>query len=78
MICRLQDLSGYGIFLAGVKEFVAAFPDSAFQSPLVQLMVENGREGTEDMFYFPLENIARIQIKGNQTLKTFKVIWLPK
>lgn len=52
MICRLQDLSGYGIFLAGVKEFVAAFPDRAFQSPLVQLMVENGREGTEDTCIF--------------------------
>jgi len=47
MLCRLQDLTGYGIFLAGVEEFVAAYPDRAFQSPLVQLMVENGREGTE-------------------------------
>ncbi|KAJ8555369.1 hypothetical protein K7X08_012865 [Anisodus acutangulus] len=45
---QLQDLSGYGIFLAGVKEFVAAFPDRAFQSPLVQLMVENGREGKKN------------------------------
>lgn len=54
MICRLQDVSGYDIFLAGVKEFVAAFPGRAFQSPLVQLMVENGRKGTEDISIFHL------------------------
>ncbi|PHT40617.1 Glyoxysomal fatty acid beta-oxidation multifunctional protein MFP-a [Capsicum baccatum] len=45
---QLQDVSGYGIFLAGVKEFAAAFPGRAFQSPLVQLMVENGREGKKN------------------------------
>lgn len=67
MICRLQDLSGYGIFLAGVKEFVAAFPDRAFQSPLVQLMVENGREGTEDTCIFHLTFGLKIFfLKGNK------------
>lgn len=67
MLWRLQDLSGYGIFLAGVEEFVAAYPDRAFQSPLVQLMVENGREGTERTHLcFPLnswlESISQIHI----------------
>ncbi|XP_031102357.1 peroxisomal fatty acid beta-oxidation multifunctional protein-like [Ipomoea triloba] len=45
---QLFDLSGYGIFLAGVGQFVAAFPDRTFQSPLVQLMIENGRTGKKD------------------------------
>ncbi|XP_019183757.1 PREDICTED: peroxisomal fatty acid beta-oxidation multifunctional protein-like [Ipomoea nil] len=45
---QLFDLSGYGIFLAGVRQFAAAFPDRTFQSPLVQLMVENGHTGKKD------------------------------
>ncbi|XP_031103584.1 peroxisomal fatty acid beta-oxidation multifunctional protein AIM1-like [Ipomoea triloba] len=45
---QLFDLSGYSTFLAAVGQFVAAFPDRTFQSPLVQLMVENGHSGKKD------------------------------
>ncbi|KAL3498435.1 hypothetical protein ACH5RR_041167, partial [Cinchona calisaya] len=42
---QLQDLSGYGVYLAGLKEFIAAYGERSFQSPLVQLMVDSGRAG---------------------------------
>lgn len=44
---RLQDLAGYGVALAVGKEFASAFPDCTFQSPLVDLMVKSGRNGTQ-------------------------------
>lgn len=44
---RLQDLAGYGVALAVGKEFASAFPDRTFQSPLVDLMVKSGRNGTQ-------------------------------
>nr|GLL38099.1 peroxisomal fatty acid beta-oxidation multifunctional protein-like [Ipomoea trifida] len=45
----LFDLSGYSTFLAAVGQFVAAFPDRTFQSPLVQLMVENGHSDLDSL-----------------------------
>ncbi|CAO2841917.1 unnamed protein product [Amaranthus hypochondriacus] len=42
---QLQDLAGYGVALAVGKEFCAAFPDRTFSSPLVELLVKNGRNG---------------------------------
>lgn len=42
---QLQDLAGYGVALAVGKEFADAFPDRTFRSPLVQLLVNNGRNG---------------------------------
>ncbi|KAL5975948.1 hypothetical protein ACLOJK_020277 [Asimina triloba] len=42
---HLQDVAGYGVALAVGKEFSAAFPDRTFGSPLVKLLVENGRNG---------------------------------
>ncbi|XP_011048390.1 PREDICTED: peroxisomal fatty acid beta-oxidation multifunctional protein AIM1 isoform X2 [Populus euphratica] len=42
---QLQDLSGYGVALAVGKEFANAFPDRTFQSPLIDLLVKNGRNG---------------------------------
>lgn len=44
-ICRLQDLAGYGVFLATAKEFADSFPDRTFKSPLVELLVKSGRNG---------------------------------
>ncbi|KAL2929183.1 Peroxisomal fatty acid beta-oxidation multifunctional protein AIM1 [Bienertia sinuspersici] len=42
---QLQDLAGYGVALAVAKEFQAAFSDRIFNSPLVELLVKNGRNG---------------------------------
>ncbi|XVE70435.1 hypothetical protein DITRI_Ditri10aG0072500 [Diplodiscus trichospermus] len=42
---QLQDLTGYGVALAVGKEFSEAFPDRTFVSPLVELLVKNGRNG---------------------------------
>ncbi|XP_057545664.1 peroxisomal fatty acid beta-oxidation multifunctional protein AIM1-like [Amaranthus tricolor] len=42
---QLQDLTGYGVALAVGKIFRAAFPDRTFTSPLVDLLVKNGRNG---------------------------------
>lgn len=42
---QLQDLAGYGVYLAVGKEFATAFPDRSFLSPLVELLMESGRNG---------------------------------
>ncbi|XP_010254066.1 PREDICTED: peroxisomal fatty acid beta-oxidation multifunctional protein AIM1 [Nelumbo nucifera] len=42
---QLQDLAGYGVALAVGKEFATSFPDRAFKSPLVDLLVKSGRNG---------------------------------
>ncbi|KAF9615857.1 hypothetical protein IFM89_026745 [Coptis chinensis] len=42
---QLQDLAGYGVALAVGKEFVSAFGDRTFRSPLVELLVKSGRNG---------------------------------
>ncbi|KAF9662538.1 hypothetical protein SADUNF_Sadunf18G0064600 [Salix dunnii] len=42
---QLQDLSGYGVAVAVGKEFANAFPDRTFQTPLVDLLIKNGRNG---------------------------------
>jgi len=42
---QLQDLAGYGVALAVGKEFATAFPDRTFRSPLVDLLIKNGRNG---------------------------------
>ncbi|GLT48564.1 hypothetical protein SLA2020_221820 [Shorea laevis] len=42
---QLQDLTGYGVALATGKEVANAFPDRTFKSPLVELLVKNGRNG---------------------------------
>ncbi|PSS20866.1 3-hydroxyacyl-CoA dehydrogenase [Actinidia chinensis var. chinensis] len=42
---QLQDLAGYGVFLAVGKEFANAFPGRTFLSPLVELLVKSGRNG---------------------------------
>ncbi|KAL9224056.1 hypothetical protein vseg_000130 [Gypsophila vaccaria] len=42
---QLQDLAGYGVALAVKKEFDAAFAGRTFSSPLVELLVKNGRNG---------------------------------
>ncbi|XP_044471440.1 peroxisomal fatty acid beta-oxidation multifunctional protein AIM1 [Mangifera indica] len=41
----LQDVAGYGVGAAVGKIFVEAFPDRTFKSPLVDLLVKNGRNG---------------------------------
>ncbi|XP_068653028.1 peroxisomal fatty acid beta-oxidation multifunctional protein-like [Aristolochia californica] len=42
---QLQDVAGYGVALAVGVEYSSAFPGRTFTSPLVQLMVESGRNG---------------------------------
>ncbi|KAJ8750765.1 hypothetical protein K2173_015946 [Erythroxylum novogranatense] len=42
---QLQDLAGYGVAVAVAKEFGSAFPDRTFRSPLVDLLIKNGRNG---------------------------------
>ncbi|KAI3443776.1 hypothetical protein Pfo_000441 [Paulownia fortunei] len=42
---QLQDLAGYGVAVATTKEFSLSFPDRTFESPLVNLLIKNGRNG---------------------------------
>ncbi|CAA0830388.1 Peroxisomal fatty acid beta-oxidation multifunctional protein AIM1 [Striga hermonthica] len=42
---QLQDVAGYGVVVATTKEFSSSFPDRTFESPLVQLLLKNGRNG---------------------------------
>ncbi|KAI3872463.1 hypothetical protein MKX03_023203 [Papaver bracteatum] len=42
---QLQDLAGYGVDMAVGKEFSPAFPDRTFKSPLVELLLKDGRNG---------------------------------
>ncbi|RZC90569.1 hypothetical protein C5167_029702 [Papaver somniferum] len=42
---QLQDLAGYGVAMAVGKEFSTAFPDRTFKSPLVELLLKDGRNG---------------------------------
>ncbi|KAI3872462.1 hypothetical protein MKX03_023202 [Papaver bracteatum] len=42
---QLQDLAGYGVAMEVGKEFSPAFPDRTFKSPLVELLVKDGRNG---------------------------------
>ncbi|KAE8688052.1 hypothetical protein F3Y22_tig00111002pilonHSYRG00008 [Hibiscus syriacus] len=41
----LQDLTEYGVAMAVLKEYEKAFPDRVFKSPLIELLVKNGRNG---------------------------------
>ncbi|KAM0037082.1 putative isomerase, 3-hydroxyacyl-CoA dehydrogenase, Enoyl-CoA hydratase [Helianthus debilis subsp. tardiflorus] len=41
----LEDLTGYGVAKAVGKEFTTAFPDRTFNSPVVDLLIKNGRNG---------------------------------
>lgn len=45
VLFRLQDLAGYGVAVATTKEFALTFPDRTFESPLVELLIKNGRNG---------------------------------
>lgn len=42
---QLQDLAGYGVAVAVSKIFADAFPDRTFRSPLVDLLIKDGRNG---------------------------------
>ncbi|KAK1437550.1 hypothetical protein QVD17_03344 [Tagetes erecta] len=42
---QLEDLTGYGVANAVGKEFASAFPDRTFNSPVVDLLIKNGRNG---------------------------------
>ncbi|KAL7134769.1 hypothetical protein ABFS83_11G048000 [Erythranthe nasuta] len=42
---ELQDLAGYGVAVATTKEFSLTFPDRTFATPLVELLIKNGRNG---------------------------------
>lgn len=43
--CRLEDLAGYGVANAVAKEFASAYPNRTFKSPVVDLLIKNGRNG---------------------------------
>jgi hypothetical protein len=45
LLCRLQDVAGYGVALAVKEIYAAAFGTRNFESGLVDLMAENGRQG---------------------------------
>lgn len=45
VLCRLQDVAGYGVAVATTKIFGLDFPDRTFESPLVGLLMKNGRNG---------------------------------
>ena len=45
---RLQDLVGYEVSIEVGKQFVTAFPERTFKSPLTQLMLENKRAGEKN------------------------------
>ncbi|CAN1215170.1 Peroxisomal fatty acid beta-oxidation multifunctional protein AIM1 [Linum perenne] len=40
---QLQDLAGYGVAVAVGKEFSSSFPDRVFKTPLIDLLIKNGR-----------------------------------
>ncbi|KAF3646866.1 Glyoxysomal fatty acid beta-oxidation multifunctional protein MFP-a [Capsicum annuum] len=42
---KLQDLAGYGVAVAVGKEFLSAFSDRVFTSPLLDLLIKSGRNG---------------------------------
>ncbi|KAL1554893.1 Altered inheritance of mitochondria protein 1 [Salvia divinorum] len=42
---QLQDVAGYGVAVATTKIFHTSFSDRTFQSPLVGLLLKNGRNG---------------------------------
>ncbi|XP_042060407.1 peroxisomal fatty acid beta-oxidation multifunctional protein AIM1-like [Salvia splendens] len=42
---QLQDVAGYGVVVATTEIFRVSFPDRTFQSPLVPLLLKNGRNG---------------------------------
>ncbi|KAL9267753.1 Peroxisomal fatty acid beta-oxidation multifunctional protein AIM1-like protein [Drosera capensis] len=42
---QLQDLAGYGVAVATTEEYSGAFQDRVFLSPLLKLMIKNGRNG---------------------------------
>jgi enoyl-CoA hydratase/3-hydroxyacyl-CoA dehydrogenase len=43
--CRLQDVAGYGVGLATRQIYAAAFGERNFSSDLMDLMVQDGRQG---------------------------------
>ncbi|XP_043706405.1 peroxisomal fatty acid beta-oxidation multifunctional protein AIM1-like isoform X2 [Telopea speciosissima] len=42
---QLQDVAGYGVALAAGNVLITAFSDRSFKSPLVELLLKNGRNG---------------------------------
>lgn len=54
IVSRLEDLTGYDLAVAVAKEFATAFPDRAFISPVVDLLIKNGRNGNLLVFIFVL------------------------
>jgi enoyl-CoA hydratase/3-hydroxyacyl-CoA dehydrogenase len=46
VLCRLQDVAGYGVALAVKDIYSAAFGERNLDSDLVDLIVRNGRQGT--------------------------------
>ncbi|KAE8682841.1 Peroxisomal fatty acid beta-oxidation multifunctional protein AIM1 [Hibiscus syriacus] len=59
---RLQDLGGYRIENATLKQYEIAYPDRIFTSPLTDLMLKDGRNVTDkeitEMVLFPTINEA--------------------
>nr|XP_043627838.1 peroxisomal fatty acid beta-oxidation multifunctional protein AIM1-like [Erigeron canadensis] len=45
---QLEDLVGYGVSVSIAKEFVTAFADRTFSSPVVDLLIKSGRNGKKN------------------------------
>ncbi|KAD6118977.1 hypothetical protein E3N88_10248 [Mikania micrantha] len=45
---QLEDLTGYGVANAVAIEFATVFPDRTFKSPVVDLLIKNGRKGKQN------------------------------
>lgn len=52
VLCRLQDVAGYGVAVATTKIFGLDFPDRTFESPLLGLLMKTGRNGSYIIFSF--------------------------
>ncbi|XP_039023909.1 peroxisomal fatty acid beta-oxidation multifunctional protein AIM1-like, partial [Hibiscus syriacus] len=51
---RLQDLGGYRIENATLKQYEIAYPDRIFTSPLTDLMLKDGRNEQKTHYIFPI------------------------
>lgn len=63
--CRLQDLAGYGVAFAVGQEYAKAFSDRIFESPLLELLVKEGRNGKHILFlghFFSLITVLSMHI----------------
>ncbi|XP_060967397.1 peroxisomal fatty acid beta-oxidation multifunctional protein AIM1 [Cannabis sativa] len=64
VITKLQDLIGYKVSIASGNELAKAYPDRTFVSPLVELLIKSGRNGT----YYTCTEVYGRQPKPDLTI----------